>query len=265
MWTRKELKGKAKEALKRNYWKAVLAACFLSLLIGGFNFNYHFGDKVTSNFNNFCNNETVNGMNKTQQLFTSNNFKGMFHQATNEVGNHNLILVGIVMAIVILIIVLIVVTIAILIDALLWNPFIVGIRRFFVQDLDHKAELKELAYGFDHNYKNVVKTMFFRDLFVFLWTLLFIIPGIVKAYEYRMIVYIMGENPDMDRQEAFTLSKKMMSGQKWKAFVLDLSFIGWYLLSLCTFGLLNVFYVSPYCFHTSAALYITLKNDQEVI
>ena len=103
--------------------------------------------------------------------------------------------------------------------------------------------------------------MFFRDLYTLLWSLLFIIPGIVKAYEYRMIPYILADNPDMDKDEAFTRSREMMTGQKWKTFVLDLSFIGWNILSLLTIGLLGIFYVGPYKRATRAALYDTLKND----
>ena len=85
--------------------------------------------------------------------------------------------------------------------------------------------------------------------------LLFIIPGIVKSYEYMMIPYLLAEHPEMTRQEAFAESKQMMDGNKWDAFVLDLSFIGWTLLGVCTFGILLVFYVEPYIYLTRAELY----------
>ena len=78
---------------------------------------------------------------------------------------------------------------------------------------------------------NVVLVMFLKNLFTSLWTLLFVIPGIVKHYEYLMIPYILAENPGMDRKEAFQISKRMMDGQKMETFILDLSFIGWILLS----------------------------------
>ena len=70
-----------------------------------------------------------------------------------------------------------------------------------------------------------------------------------------MIPYIMAEHPEMTKEQAFALSKQMMSGQKWKTFVLDLSFIGWEILSVCTLGILSIFYVEPYRFMTNAALY----------
>ena len=66
-------------------------------------------------------------------------------------------------------------------------------------------------------------------------------PGIIKSYEYRMIPYILAENPSINWREAFRLSKAMMDGQKWNTFVLDLSFIGWDLLSAVTGGLLGLF------------------------
>ena len=145
--------------------------------------------------------------------------------------------------------------IAIVIDVFVLNPLEVGTRRFSIVNLNSEANVKEVAFGFDHNYKNVIGVMFYRDLYTFLWTLLFIIPGIVKSYEYRMIPYIMAEHPEMTKEQAFALSKQMMSGQKWKTFVLDLSFIGWEILSVCTLGILSIFYVEPYRFMTNAALY----------
>jgi len=131
--------------------------------------------------------------------------------------------------------------------------------RFYVRNLNQRAEVKEVAYGYDTNYKEIVKTIFLRSLFVFLWSLLLIIPGIYKAYQYRMIPYLMSEYPGMTKDIAFAESKRMMDGQKWKAFVLDLSFLGWGILSALTLGILGVFYVMPYQQQTNAALYEKLR------
>ena len=70
-----------------------------------------------------------------------------------------------------------------------------------------------------------------------------------------MVPYILAENPAMNRKEAFLISKKMMMGQKWNAFVLDLSFLGWRCLEAITFGILGIFYVEPYVQATIAELY----------
>ena len=109
--------------------------------------------------------------------------------------------------------------------------------------------------------KNTIITMFMKGLFQTLWTLLFIIPGIIKAYEYRMIPYILSENPEISRKRAFEISKQMMKGNKWNTFVLDLSFLGWQILSGLTIGILGIFYVNPYVQGTNAELYAYLRED----
>lgn len=103
--------------------------------------------------------------------------------------------------------------------------------------------------------------MFFRTLFTFLWSLLFIIPGIVKSYEYMMIPFILADEPTISRKEAFARSKAMMLGNKWNAFVLDLSFLGWLILACFTLGILNIFFVNPYMYLSHAELYHSLKNN----
>ena len=150
--------------------------------------------------------------------------------------------------------------VAIVIDAFLINPLAVGAYRFSVCNLNQKAQAKEAAYAFDSgNYLEIVKTMFLRDIFTFLWTLLFIIPGIVKSYEYRMIPYLLADDPTMTKDRAFAESRAMMRGNKWRAFVLDLSFLGWHILSVFTLGILELFYVAPYEFMADAALYESLR------
>ncbi len=138
------------------------------------------------------------------------------------------------------------------------NPLDVGTKRFFYRNLSEKCEMKEICFGFDRNYRNSVVIMLLRDIYLTLWTFLFIIPGIIKYYEYRMIPYILGDHPELSKEEAFALSKYLMDGNKWHAFCLDLSFIGWDILSAITFGILGVFYVNPYRESTNAALYEAL-------
>ena len=76
-----------------------------------------------------------------------------------------------------------------------------------------------------------------------------------------MIPYILAENPKIQRKKAFKLSKEMMKGNKWKTFILDLSFLGWELLSIFTFRLLNIFYINPYKVATTVELYEVLKKQ----
>ena len=83
-------------------------------------------------------------------------------------------------------------------------------------------------------------------LFSFLWSLLFFIPGIVKSYSYALTPYLLATHPEIGAKQALKLSMKLMNGKKGELFLLDLSFLGWILLSGLTCGVLSVFYVSPY-------------------
>ncbi len=103
--------------------------------------------------------------------------------------------------------------------------------------------------------------MLWRDLFIWLWSLLFIIPGIVKSYAYFAAPYILAEFPVVRATDAIKISMRMTNGYKGELFVLDLSFIGWNLLSALTLGLLGLLYVNPY-YHTSrAGFYEELKMN----
>jgi uncharacterized membrane protein len=150
---------------------------------------------------------------------------------------------------------------SLVLSILVFNPLIVGCYRFFLKNSRGGAELNELGAGFKDDWGNVVLVMFLRNLFLALWTLLFIVPGIIKAYSYRMVPYILADDPEIGAKDAITLSRQMMDGHKWNTFVLDLSFIGWNLLSLLTFGLVGVFYANPYQFSTNAELYKVLKKQ----
>lgn len=127
------------------------------------------------------------------------------------------------------------------------NLLKMGGYRFFILNQTAQPGIGTLLDGFrSGHYVNIVLTMFLRDLFTALWSLLLVVPGIVKHYEYLMVPYIIAENPAMDYKEAFQISKQMMDGEKMEAFIMDLSFLGWYLLSAVTCGLLAIFYVNPY-------------------
>ena len=97
---------------------------------------------------------------------------------------------------------------------------------------------------------------------ILLWTLLFIVPGIIKSLAYSQALYIMYDNPGITPKEALDKSEKMMYGHKMELFILMLSFIGWHILGILTFGILEVFYVGPYYNATLALYYEDLKNNE---
>lgn len=141
------------------------------------------------------------------------------------------------------------------------NLLKMGGYRFFILNQTAQPGSGTLLDGFrSGHYVNIVLTMFLRDLFTTLWSLLLVVPGIVKHYEYLMVPYIIAENPAMDYKEAFQISKQMMDGEKMEAFIMDLSFLGWYLLSAVTCGLLAIFYVNPYVQASFAEMYTFNKQ-----
>ena len=158
--------------------------------------------------------------------------------------------------------VLILGTIRLLVSVFVYGPLELGASRFYLDNLHGPGRVSSLGHGFDHHYMNGVKIMFLRGLFTSLWSLLFLIPGIVKSYEYQMIPYLLAEYPDMPREDAFAVSRYMMNGNKFRSFVLDLSFIPWFLLGTVTLGISNFFWANPYVVQTRAALYEAIKEEK---
>ena len=161
-------------------------------------------------------------------------------------------------------ILLVCVAIIVIVDVFVVNPLKVGCDAWFLTNRDNTStDFEPLQRGFVPSYKNVVKTVFMKDLFIALWSLLFVIPGIIKTFEYRLVTYILSENPDMDYKEALETSKTLMKGNKWRAFVLDMSFIGWAFLGAITLGLVNLLYLQPYSQATYAELYMAIAHPEE--
>ena len=256
MWTRKELKERGRFTMNANYWKTVLIALLLAVLVGGTSGSGGAAGGVGSGLTSKYSQET-----KEEELpagipeeFNNPDLEQFFEHNMPTIPAAAVVAI----IVIVLLIVLVIAAIVIALDILIMNPLEVGCRRFSLQNLNRPAQVAETGFAFDHNYKNMISIMFHRDLYTFLWSLLFVIPGIVKAYEYRMIPYLLAEYPEMSKEEAFRRSRELMTGQKWKTFILDLSFIGWDILSVFTFGLLGIFYVQPYKMQTSAALYEAL-------
>ena len=116
------------------------------------------------------------------------------------------------------------------------------------------------SVGFSNYWRNI-GGMLWMELFVLLWSLLFIIPGIVKALAYSMTPYILAENENLPATEAIKVSMRMTSGYKGEIFVMGLSFIGWLILTGLTFGLLGLLYTGPYMSTSFAGLYDELKKN----
>lgn len=228
MWTRKDIKTRAKAVLKISYWKAFLVSLIIAV-VGG-----------NTGFHSFSWN--IGGGDSTH------NFSG---SAAEMIG------FLIVLAISAIILFLLYAAFRIL----LGYPLEVGGRRYFIQATQHKFDFNSLGFGFERpKYLNIVKSLLWRAFINFLWFLLLIIPGIVKAYAYRMVPYILADNPNIGYKRALELSNNMTRGQKFKMFVLDLSFIGWFILGMLAL-LIGVLFVIPYVNATYAELYVVLRQN----
>lgn len=129
-----------------------------------------------------------------------------------------------------------------------------GYARYLLNQHDRREfQLNDLFSKFDYFGAGFCQN-FLRGLYVFLWTLLFIIPGIVAQYRYAMTPFIMAEHPELTASEAIAASKKMMDGNKWALFCLDFSFFGWALLSALTLNIGNL-WLNPYRNAAYAAFY----------
>ena len=103
---------------------------------------------------------------------------------------------------------------------------------------------------------------FVCDLFISLWTLLLIVPGIIKSLSYSMTVYIAIDDPKIGTLDAITKSRQMMNGYKWKLFCLNLSYIGWILLCILTLGILS-FWVDPKMHQAQYQFYLNIKDKNK--
>lgn len=124
-----------------------------------------------------------------------------------------------------------------------------------------KPKFNQLFAGFN-DYGRVLGTMLLINIYTVLWSLLLIVPGIVKGYSYALTPYLLMDHPELSHNAAIEKSMDMMQGQKMKLFLLDLSFIGWALLCILTAGIGFLFLI-PYWYTSRAAFYEDLKMDLE--
>lgn len=143
------------------------------------------------------------------------------------------------------------------------GPLTVGLSHVFLSSVrDETSEIVDLFIGFKSFAETLVAYLLIM-LFTFLWMLLFIIPGFIKAFAYSMTYYIMSDHPEMDAQSAILESRKMMDGNKMKLFYLQLSFIGWFILCILTLGLLLI-WVYPYYLSALAGFYEEIRGSIEI-
>lgn len=283
MWRRKELKDKAKKVVHKNYWTAIVVCFLIALFTSEFGTStvgiWQTEDSMDPNYIVYQIEERTDRQ-EIDPFFTQRNIKETLNETQRKVWkivednlnnamkpqkyifkiwdgitsfNMNYPILGVMLCIGALLSLAFTVFVA--------DPLIVGGKRYFLkarEGSNTRVGILVEIFRKEH-WPNVAVTMFLRNIYTALWYLT-IIGGFIKTYEYRMIPYILAENPTIKRKEAFEISKKMMKGNKWKAFILDISFFGWNILSVLTFGLLSILYVNPYNAATNAELYVKLKE-----
>ena len=211
-----QIRLKARESLKGNYWYAVLAA----LIAGVFGALMTSGGTVNLNFKEY------------PALFENlpNLIKLALTLALSTAGAISLV------------------------GFILGGVVQIGYASYLLKQQDGEIHsIKDLFSQFDRFGQGFLQ-LFLRGLYSFLWALLFIIPGIVKSYAYAMTPFIMAENPDLTANEAIKLSQERMRGHKGELFWLGLTFFGWSLLAALTGGIGNIF-LNPYMNAAYAAFY----------
>lgn len=140
------------------------------------------------------------------------------------------------------------------------GPLDLGSAMLFLQIMRTKEGDFGTAFKGFNRFGDALVAGLLEALFIILWSLLFIIPGIVAAYSYQMTFYILADNPEMSGLEALKASKKLMKGHKFDLFVLELSFLGWILLSILTCGILFI-WVIPYMNLATTNFYESIKDE----
>ena len=223
----KEIRSKAWNSLKGKYWMAFLVVLVLGLLgsIGTSMVTY------SQNMLDIVNMVDHADMDSTAQL-----------GATILTGAASVIAI-----------------IGFLISLFVGNAANVGLCNYFIKNTDSTPSFKDAFSGFKIKYKRNIATLLLAGIKAVLWGFLFIIPGVIKSYEYAIIPYILADDADISSKDAFKKAKQMMKGNKWRLFKLEFSFIGWSILCALTLGI-GTFFLVPYVNAANAEFYAELKN-----
>lgn len=138
-------------------------------------------------------------------------------------------------------------------------PITIGMTRYFLHNHFEAAPFETLFSGFQQNYINGVGAMFVTGLFIWLWSLLLIVPGIIKAIQYSFVPFILADNPNIPSSRAREISRMLTDGEKWNIFVFILSFFGWFLLCILTLGI-GFLFLTPYYYSSFTELYIFVRD-----
>lgn len=149
-----------------------------------------------------------------------------------------------------------------LLNLLIGGPAAVGFASFYLGAIrEQKFDVQLLKRGI-HEFLKAFVTYLLVTLFIFLWALLFLIPGIIAGYSYSMVFYILCDRPELSISETLKQSQRLIYGKRWKLFCMDCRFIGWFLLCLLTLGI-GFIWFWPYYMTTKTYFYEDLLREQQ--
>lgn len=289
MWKIRELKRNGKKNFRKNFWRVVGICLLVGFIANGMRVTHHVDNAakhfIGGRFELPTNAQIMNDFylnirqrnapeyNETLELLGEiySPKKGALAHIYNRMTESKSVLYGFVNAMDEIlfndqatqgIVILSGVVILLIFLAFISNVLIVGQCRFLLENRSYQeVKLGRLLFPWRvRRWRKTAFTMFERSVLIFLWDLT-IIGGIIKRYSYKMIPYILAENPDIGHKEAFELSRKMMDGNKRKALWMDLSFWGWRILNIFTLGLLRYIWINPYIEAVYAELYSVLRRE----
>lgn len=228
----KELKTKAKECIKNHYWACVFAGIILIVCtLDSFFFSLNTGSTAQGTF----------ALPKMSELLSYITSSAFFYNATT------------------------VLFLSFFFSVFIGNPMQYGAKNWFYHHGEGKGKEKDVLFSGFHRkqWLRVSAAILWRDLICICWGFLFIVPGIMKYYEYMFVPYVLADHPMMSAMDVMKYSSNLTKGHKMELFKLDLSFIGWFLLQIVTFDLVGIFYSGPYLYQTQAFAYLTIHNRVE--
>jgi len=243
---RKELKENAKAVLKRfGYWNVFAVTLISGFLAEGIGSSAMSG--VSSMFSSII-----------SAVFETSSDSPSYSETMETVFGNPIFTAWFV--IILTAVILITFALALCFGVFVSGPVLAGKNRFFMENRLYGSKFERLFWGFGKGrYLPIAKTTFVYMIRIFLWSLLFLIPGIIKSYEYFMVMYILSENPEIGAERAFEISSRTTKGEKWKIFLFELSFLGWILLGLLSCGI-GVYFLEPYYYASFVELYQKLRE-----
>lgn len=293
MWNRAELKSKAKIFLKANLLVSILVCLFFAFATGLFGNQSYLESASDVAENKYDEAVRTGNFTEYDKFLKNTNFKNqdgkvpyyfylyesdmsitdqnlltekLFNKQASENDLSSFLLGGGYKVYLNPVTAGIIIIISLLAKVFILNPLTIGYRRFFIKgakNIDAENKFSTLFSSFkDGTWFSLSIKLAIKNIYLALWSLLFVIPGIYKSYQYYYVDYILAENPELSIGEAINISKEMTHQDKLNIFVLNLSFIGWEILSWVLLGL-GFIILNPYKESTYANLYLSVKENNE--